>query len=257
MTTARTILITGASSGIGAALARHYAAPGVKLHLAGRNAERLAQVVKDCTDSGARCHARTINLADLTALSAWLGEVVTSPLHLAILNAGIAATRSTPEEGERNEEIDAQVDVNFRSTLIAAQIIGRAMAQQGHGRLALMSSLNGLHPVVEAPTYSATKAGIIAYGQAASEWLEPLGASVSIICPGFVNTAIAARYRGPRPFEVSAEKAAAIIARGLARGHRLIAFPMPLVLMIWMGKLTPRIVRRWILARYTARLDPL
>lgn len=257
MTAPRTILITGASSGIGAALARHYAAPGVTLHLAGRNAERLAEVVDECTRRGALCHPRSIDQANGDALIGWLDEVPLAALDLAILNAGLVATRSSLEAGERIEEIVAQVDVNLRGTLIAAQTIGQIMAQRGQGQIALMSSLNGLYPVVEAPTYSATKAGIIAYSTAAADWLEPRGVGVSVVCPGFVRTAIAERYDGPRPLEISADQAATIIATGLSRRRHTIAFPLPLVLAIHFGKLVPRWLRRRILSRYTARLAPL
>lgn len=257
MTAPRTVLITGASSGIGAALARHYASPGVTLHLAGRDAQRLADVIGECTRRGALCHARSIDQANSDALIAWLDDVTATGLDLAILNAGLAATRSSPEAGERIEEIAAQVDVNLRATLMAAQIVGHAMARRGHGQIALMSSLNGLYPVVEAPTYSATKAGIISYGRAAADWLEPQGVGVSVVCPGFVRTAIAERYEGPRPLEVSADQAATIIARGLSLRRHTIVFPMPLVLAIHLGKLVPRWLRRRILSRYTGSLAPL
>jgi short-subunit dehydrogenase len=258
MTSFHSILITGASNGIGAALALRYARAGVNLSLTGRNKERLETVARECSARGATCRHRALDVRDTDVLSEWLEDMDrTVPIDLAILNAGIAATRSSPEEGERAYEILAQVETNLGGTLVAAQYLGRAMARRRAGRLALVSSLNGLFPVVEAPTYSATKAGIIAYAQAAREWLEPYGVSVSIVCPGFVRTSIAERYHGARPLEIDADAAARRIATALDQGRGVVAFPRSMVAAIYLGKLMPRWLRRRLLAPYSAELDPV
>ena len=258
MTSPQAILITGASSGIGAALAQHYARDGVTLVLGGRNAERLAEVVVLCRAKGARCHSTTLDVRDSGSLVDWIATTDAEyPIDLAILNAGLAATRATSDGGEDVQEMLAQIETNLGATLIAAQTIAERMVQRRRGHLALVSSLNGLFPVVQAPTYSATKAGILAYATAIRDWLEPAGVRVTTICPGFVRTAIAERYEGPRPLEISAERAASKIATGLARNRRRIDFPQALVASIHLGKLVPNFVRRRILAAYTVRLGPL
>lgn len=252
------VLITGASSGIGAALARRYAAEGKTLVISGRNQERLTIVAQECRECGAVCDPHVLDVSDVAALADWLERILdTYPIDLAILNAGLAATRSSVEDGERLSEIVAQVDVNLRGTLIAAQLIGRAMVERRSGHIALISSLNGLFPVVEAPTYSATKAAIVAYGRAASDWLKPFGVGVSTICPGFVRTAIAERYSGPRPLEIGADEAAGLIVNGIDSGKEFIAFPWQLVFAIRVGKFLPAGLRRSVLARYTSSLSPL
>ena len=254
----RTILITGASSGLGAALAEHCAGPGIVLALTGRNAERLAATALRCSAKGAKCHLQAFDVRDTATLIQWIGAVdAANSIDLAILNAGLAATRANPDCGERPTEMLAQIDTNLGGTLLAAQTIADLMAKRGRGHLALVSSLNGLFPVVEAPTYSATKAGIIAYADAIRDWLEPAGVSVTTICPGFVSTGIAERYSGPRPLQISAQRAAAKIAAGLARRRRRLSFPLPLVASIYLSKIVPRFLRRRILSAYTAQLSPL
>jgi short-subunit dehydrogenase len=258
MTVPRTVLITGASNGIGAALAERYAAPGVALALTGRNAVRLAAVAARCSSKGAKCYLQTLDVRDSAALLTWIATIdAATPIDLAIINAGLAATRASLEMGERSEDMLAQIDTNLGGNLLAAQAIGALMFQRKRGHLALVSSLNGLFPVAEAPTYSATKAAILAYTEAIRDWLEPAGICVTAICPGFVRTGIAERYTGPRPFEISSQQAARKIAAGLGRRRRMISFPLPLVAAIYFGKLMPRWVRRRVVAAYTAQLAPL
>lgn len=252
------ILITGASSGIGAALAEYYAREGVTLALTGRNGDRLSETAARCNAKGARCHLTTLDVRDSASLMTWISAIdAECPIDLAILNAGLAATRATPDDGENPEEMLAQIETNLGGTLIAAQAIAERMVRRRRGHLAFVSSLNGLFPVVQAPTYSATKAGILAYAAAIRDWLEPAGVCVTTICPGFVRTAIADRYVGPRPLEISAERAASKIAVGLALHRRRIDFPLALVVSVYLGKFVPNFVRRRFLSAYTAQLRPL
>lgn len=258
MSAQQTILVTGASNGIGAALARHYAGPGTTLALSGRSTERLEAVAQACREQGAICQTQTLDVRDAAALVAWINSVhAQTPIDLAILNAGIAGTRTSPAAGERIDEMQAQIDTNLGGTLLAAQTLGALMHARRSGHLVLISSLNGLFPVVEAPTYSATKAGILSYAEAIRDWLEPAGVRVTAVCPGFVRTGIAERYSGPRPLEISAAQAAAKIAGGVGRHRRRISFPWPLVAAIALGKFVPRPIRRRVLGAYSAQLAPI
>ena len=258
MSRAKSILITGASSGIGAALALHYAEKGISLALAARRPERLEAIASVCRQKGANCLTQVLDVRDTGALVDWIETVhAENPIDLAIINAGVAATRVDATSGELLTEMRAQIATNMSGTLMAAQTIGALMFARRSGHLVLVSSLNAVFPVVEAPTYSATKAGILAYSDAIRDWLEPRGVHVTAVCPGFVRTGIAERYSGPRPFEISAEKAARRIAAGVDGRRRTISFPLVLVAAIHLGRFVPRFCRRRILAAYTARLAPL
>lgn len=240
----QTILITGASNGIGASLALYYARPGTTLGLIGRNDEQLQRVADGCRQKGAACVAAAIDIRNVDELQLWLESFDDRhAVDLLIANAGIAATRGIGDTPEALPDLLAQADINFRGTLATAHVIAARMVSRRHGHVVFISSMNGLFPAGEAPTYSASKAGIIAYGQALHRWLAPLGIRVSVVCPGFVRTNIALRYRGPRPFEWDADRTATHIARALRRGRFLIAFPTP---MVWGVRLSRVLPEAWI-----------
>jgi short-subunit dehydrogenase len=116
------------------------------------------------------------------------------------------------------------------------------MTARHAGQIALVSSLAAFRGLPTAPSYAASKAAVMSLGQSWRLQLAPDGIRVSVICPGFVTTRLTARNKFPMPFVMSAERAAAIIARGLARDHGRIAFPWPIATVSWlMGALPWRL----------------
>jgi short-subunit dehydrogenase len=228
----RHILITGASSGIGAALARRYAGPQSRLALGGRDLQRLEAVATACRERRAAVSARAINVRDRSAMHDWiLGEDDAVPLDLVIANAGIGAQEGFGAESEaRAREVFA---VNLEGVLNTAYPAIERMAARSRGQLALMSSLAGCRGFPDAPAYSASKAAVKALAEAWRGALGPHGIRVSVICPGFVETPMTARNKFPMPFLISADRAAAIIDAGLLHDVPRIAFPWPMVLGTW------------------------
>jgi short-subunit dehydrogenase len=150
------------------------------------------------------------------ALRAWVGS---ARANLVIANAGVSGQGA---EGSRSAEI---VAVNVQAVIDTVEAAWPAMAAAGRGQLALMSSLAGLRGMPAAPVYSASKAAVLAYGQALRPLARRAGIAVAVICPGFVDTPMTAGNPFPMPLLMPAERAAAIIAAGLARRKPLIAFP--------------------------------
>ena len=221
MKSPRSILITGASSGIGAALARAYAGPGVNLALSGRNEGRLDKVAGACRKRGAEAEARLIDVTDGPAMVRWMAAVDDGhPLDLVIANAGISGAE------ERAREIFA---VNLAGVLNTVLPAIPPMKGRGRGQIAIMSSIAAIRGLPSAPAYAASKAAVKAYGEGLRGSLAADGVRVTVICPGFVKSPMTASNRFPMPFLMEAEKAAGIIRRGLAREAPLIAFPWPLV----------------------------
>lgn len=210
----RAILITGASSGIGATLALHLAAPGRVLHLGGRDRGRLDAVAALCRDEGAEAEATALDVRDRAALAAWVAAA--GPLDLVVANAGIGGGR----DGSA-----ALVAVNLQALIDTVEAALPAMRRAGQGQLALMSSLAGFRGMPTAPVYCAVKAAARVYGDGLRARLRREGIAVSVICPGFVATPLTAANPFPMPLLMPAERAAAVIARGLARRRPLIAFP--------------------------------
>lgn len=223
----RSILLTGAGSGLGAALARHYAAPGVRLALVGRNEARLAQVAADCVARGATVERASIDVTERAALAAWIiAADEAMPFDLVIANAGISG--GTSGLGESSDQSRLIFATNLDGVLNTIDPILPRMRRRGAGAVALMSSLASFRGLPGAPAYGASKAAVRVLGEALRGDYMPSGVIVSVICPGFVTTPMTARNRFHMPFLMTAERAAEIMVRGLARGKARIAFPWPM-----------------------------
>jgi short-subunit dehydrogenase len=226
MRRADSILITGASSGIGAALARAYARPRVRLALTGRHRERLAGVAAACTDAGAIVIHQPIDITDEGNISAWIREVDDAlTLDLVIANAGVTGGHRGAGDEESLADLQRIMAVNFFGATITAHAVIPAMRRRRRGQIAFISSIAALRGLPYSPAYCASKAALNVYGESLRAWLRPEGIEIAVVLPGFVDTPMAARVAGPKPFMISAERAARIIRRGLARGRTRIAFP--------------------------------
>lgn len=233
------ICITGASSGIGAALARAYAAPGVTLALAGRSAERLDHCAEHCRQAGAEVDTARLDVVDRAATRRWLEQADDRrPVDLVIANAGVSG--GSGGGGEAADQARRMFAVNLDGVLNTVLPLIPRMQGRRRGQIALMSSLAGFAGFPGAPAYSASKAAVRSYGEALRGGLRRDGIEVSVICPGFVDTPMTASNDYPMPLLMPAERCAAIIKRGLARDRGRIAFPLPLYLAMWtLGSLPP------------------
>lgn len=249
----RHVLITGASSGLGAALARDYAEAGRRLALGGRDAERLAAVAEDCRNRGAEVLATALDVTDSAALHAWIAEAEThAPLDLVIANAGTSAGTGAAgfESAEQTRRILATNIDGLVETVMPAVERMRARRQ---GQLGLVSSVAGYRGFPGAPAYCASKAFVKVWGEALRGHLKREGIAVSTICPGYVATPMTAVNRFPMPFLMSPEKAARIIRRGLAANRARIAFPWPTAFGAWLAGTLPPAWTDPLLSRLPAK----
>ena len=229
----KAILITGASSGIGEALALKFAAEGVFLALSGRDEARLEDVGDRCREGGARVETRTVDTTDRPAMRRWIEETDTmAPLDLVIANAGLSA--GTAGDAESESQARRIFAVNLDGVLNTVHPSIDVMAARGRGQIALMSSVASFIALPGAPAYAASKAAVRLYGESLRGMLAPLGIRVSVICPGFVHSRMTATNPYPMPFIMPAERAARIISRGLSRDRPRIAFPWPTYALAWL-----------------------
>lgn len=241
------ILITGASSGIGEALAEYYARNGAKnLFLSGRNEQRLNKVAEHCRKYGCTVYPKIIDVTDRTAMQNWLIECEkTANLNLVLANAGV----STGEENAANIYNTFETNIfGVLNTITPAIEIYRCSAAQ-RKIIAVTSSIAGYHGLPSCPSYSATKACIKAYGEALRGDLAKENIQVNIICPGFVKSRITDKNTCPMPFFMSAEKAAKIIAERIEKNVGLIAFPWPMRLVTWFISVLPNRLSDFIYAK--------
>ncbi len=232
------ILITGASSGIGEALALHYAKPGVHLSLLGRDVARTTQTAERCKAQGAVVNSIALDVRDTAAMEQWVRECDSqSPLDLVIANAGVSAGGGgAGETSAQTRHIFAiNVDGLFNTALPAIDL----MRARKRGQIALMSSIAGFRGLPSAPAYCASKAAIKVWGEGLRGQLARDNIGVSVICPGFVVSGISKRNRFPMPFLMEADRAARLIADGIARNHGRIAFPWPMAFMAWVMTALP------------------
>lgn len=234
------ILITGASSGLGAALAEAYAAPGTRLFLGGRDASRLAAVAHAAGERGAEVAVSVVDVTESAAMEDWIAASDdAAPLDLVIANAGISAGTAGRDGAEPADQVRAVFATNLDGVINTVQPAVARMEARGRGQVALISSLAGYRGLPSAPSYCASKAAVKVYGEALRGALRAKGVRISVVCPGYVRTPLTAVNDFPMPFLMDADRAAAIIRAGLAVDKARIAFPWPMAAAVWLLQTLP------------------
>ena len=228
------IVITGASSGIGEALAYAYAEQGVRLGLVARRNDLLEAVAQKCRDKGADVSTSCIDVTDSDALSTWLIEVdQEQPVDLVIANAGISG--GTGGDGcEGPEQVRKLFEVNVTGVLNTIDPLLPQMIERRSGHVAIMSSLAAFRGWPGAPAYCASKAAVKTYGEGLHGMLANTNVCVSVICPGFVKSPMTDKNDYAMPFLVPTERAAQIIMSGLKSSKSRISFPFPVNFFAWL-----------------------
>ncbi len=233
-----TILISGASSGIGEALALVYARAGTTLALSGRDRDRLEHVARACREKGATAMTEVVDVADAHAMRQWIiGFDTKTPIDLVIANAGISSGTSGADDDE--ERYRALFAVNVDGVLnTILPIIPRMRARQT-GQIALVSSIAGYRGFAGASAYCGTKAAVKVLGEGLRLELAEFGIRVSVVCPGYVVSRMTDKNKFPMPFIMSADRAADIIAKGLRNNRGRITFPIPMAFIVWLLSAMP------------------
>jgi len=220
-------LITGASSGIGLALAEELARRGYALALLARRTELLDALASELEAKGARAVAIACDVTDATSVKEAVRlaeERLGGPMDLAVANAGV----SIPSHASAFQLADAEqvFRVNVFGMLYLFDAVIPGMVERGRGRFVGVASMAGLRALPVAGPYSASKAAMQSFLEASRAELVPHGVGVTIVNPGFVTTPMTAKNRFKMPFIMSPERAARIIADGLEKGKRVIEFPL-------------------------------
>jgi short-subunit dehydrogenase len=243
------IVITGASSGIGRALALEYATQEVVLGLLGRDPDRLERIAVECRARGAIVKTGAIDVRDRASMAAWLADFDgTHPVDLVVANAGVLV-KTEADEVEPADDSYALFQTNVLGVLNTVQpLIPRMMARR-NGQMALIASVAAFTPLPHSPSYSASKAAVLNYGLSLRACLAGHGVQVSVVCSGFVETPMIADIKAPKPFNMTVERAVKIIRTGLERNRAVVMFPLFFALMSRIDGLLPDRVRRYFYAR--------
>ncbi|MBV7486204.1 SDR family oxidoreductase [Bordetella sp. BOR01] len=245
------VLITGATGGIGGALALEYARAGTStLILQGRNRARLDELAKACGKLGARVVLHELDVRNHDALMQWLADMGAAEAPgLVIANAGVNINTGPQQQGEGWDDMHRLFDVNVKAVMATVQACIPAMRARGEGQIALVSSLAAWRGLPETPSYSASKAAVKVYGEAMRDLLAGEGIKVNVIMPGYVESQMCFDMPGPKPFLWKADRAARVIRRGLARNRARISFPFPLNLGCFLLAVIHPALSGWILKR--------
>lgn len=232
------ILITGASSGIGRALAKHYSNQNVNLFLCGRNSQALNDFKTSHLENKANIFIKVLDVADKEAASSWIKDIERSHnIDLVIANAGISAGTSGGLEAD--QQIRKIFDINLYGVLNIINPIVNYMKDRKSGQIAIVSSLAGFRGLPSSPAYSASKAAVRVYGEGLRGNLSQFGIKVNVICPGYVETPMTAVNDFYMPFLMKVDKAAKKIAKGIKKNKSRITFPFPLYFVVWFLSILP------------------
>jgi len=238
------ILITGASGELGRALALHYATHDRNILLWGRNRDRLDAVAAACRARGAQTSVRSLDLTDSAAIYAAIeADDAAGEIGLALLVAGLGDTLEAGDVAEDPSQVIRLGQVNFVAPSAMAADLARRMAARGRGHIVLIGSAAAFHTLPFAASYAASKAGLAHFAHALRIGVAGHGVHVTLVSPGFIDTAAARRTPGPKPFAMSPAIAADRIADAVERNRAHLVLPWLFAVLRVVDRLLPRAVR--------------
>ena len=251
------IVISGASRGLGAALALRYAAPGARLLLVARSAAALESVAAACRAQGAEVSICALDVRDAASLAAALADFeAAGPVDLVIANAGTSGGTALDGTPESAAAAVRQIEVNLIGAMNLVAPLLPGMRARRSGRIGLVASVSGLRGLPDFPAYCASKAGLWAWGEGLRSALGPSGIRVTVLAPGFFDSAMGARFRGARPFLLTLDQAAERCQVALAKGAAAAVFPWPIALTMRALSILPPRLGDYAVRRMRFRVVP-
>jgi len=251
------VLITGASSGLGAGLAKNYAAPGLHLILTGRDAARLEATAAACRARGATVSTGLFDVREAEPLGGWLiAQDEATPIDLVIAAAGVSAGTGEGDMPEGVALATMQVRANLLGTMHTIEPLLPRMIARGAGHVAIIASTAALRGLPYSPAYSASKAGVRAYGEALRALLAPKRVTVTVVVPGFFDTPMTDRWKGPTPFMLSLDQMVAAIRKGLDARRSRVTVPRLLALGSQAADLLPAAIGDRIMRGFRFHIEP-
>lgn len=241
------IWVTGASSGIGAALAHELERRGAQVAISARREDQLKAV------ADGRMHVEPVDVTDKDAMIAAAESIRTAlgGLDVAVFNAG--AWDQVKIDKWDSEVFRKHFDVNLMGLVHGIEAVLPAMLAARSGSIVGVASVAGYRGIPRSEAYGATKAAQINMLESLRADLAPRGVRVQTVCPGFVKTGLTERNDFPMPFIIEAEEAAREIADGIAKDKAEIVFPLPMMLLMKAARLVPVALWSRVFARVAAK----
>jgi NAD(P)-dependent dehydrogenase (short-subunit alcohol dehydrogenase family) len=251
------VLLTGASSGIGRALALALAGPGVTLHLGGRDNSRLRAIAAECHAKGAIALPLALSVTDAAAMNDWIENA--GPLDLVIANAGISGGTgggaTVENEAQTRAIFAANLDGMLNTVLPAMAVMALQPpdAKGVRGRIAVVGSIAGFLPGQGAPAYCASKAAVDSWVVGTAPSARSMGIRMTSLCPGFIETPMTASNAFPMPGLMSADRAAGLMLRAIRLDMTRYAFPGWMAAAARLAALLPAEWRDAVAKRFPAK----
>jgi short-subunit dehydrogenase len=225
-------VVTGASSGIGRALAKRLAAAGCKVGLVARRREQLEALAKEIEQTGGTAAFAAADVGDRGPTLAAIHDLAArlGPVDLLVANAGVGAP--TLLDPMNIGDIEQMVRVNLLGVVYSVEAVLPDMLRRRAGRLAAVSSLAAYKGLPGESAYCASKAAVNSYMEGLRIQLRSRGVGVTTVCPGFIATPMTEKNAFQMPFVLSADAAARRIVGALRRGVKVYNFPWQTTLLM-------------------------
>lgn len=248
----KTVLITGASSGIGAALAEEVGRYGARVGLMARRRPELDLIARAIEAGGGRALPLSADVADRDAVQAAVDELerVLGPVDVLVANAGIGGGGTAREMDVGG--IERVFAVNFLGAVHAVAAVLPGMRTRRSGHLVAVSSLAGWRGLPGSVAYGPSKAALSRFCESLRVQLRPEGIRVTLVHPGFVKTPLTDKNEYPMPFMVPVERAARLIRRAVEQGKSELCFPWPMVLAARLLRIMPNSIFDRVARRLTS-----
>ena len=249
----KTVMITGASSGIGRGLAVELARRGAKVGLIARRAAALAELVREIESANGKALALPGDVMDVASLGAAATQLRSTfgPIDVLIANAGVGATVDGAEL--KGSTVAGVINVNVLGAANSVEAVVPEMVKRGKGQLVVISSLAAYRGLPKSAAYCASKAAVSAFFESLRLDLEPRGIDVTIIHPGFIKTPLTAGRHAQMPFLMELDAAVAKIISAIEKRKKSYAFPWQLASIVRAGMIMPNFMYDWISRRNSFR----
>lgn len=246
------VWIIGASTGIGAALARELALEGATILASSRNPDALDAMIDSLP--GLNHEAWPLDVEDCAGFAETAKALVAQhpDVEMALYNAGVYDPKFAHEVSL--DESVKTININLTGALVMVDVLLPLFKSRKAGRFIFMGSVGGYFGLPRALSYSASKAGIISMAETLKVELAEDNIAVQVVCPGFVRTRLTQNNPFPMPFIITPEKAAVEIVKGIEAGSFEIHFPKQFSFIMKALALLPRVVRCALLRQAVKKL---